>query len=312
MSGPRIDPELLAATIEGTASESERESVLRRVGSSKQAYAEFAEASAITREFDAAPLVSTERPTGEDPVPRVTANKVRYIAAFALLAATLAIFVVSRRFRDRESDFLRVAQATKISGAGDSGSIAASLGVGWSEPPWSTRRGADGPSDAAHRAFRTGVRSAQLQVALTAEDSSAVANAVAQLRDLVSGVAGAAALNLRLAALAKSPRTADVGTRFAISTQSRALIGDSEWFNLGVWTAVADIAAANGQAEFFAQSGAAMVELSRLLAANPPTRSRWIRATSPLRGLPFNGAATGAELNAVRSRLAGVFAEAGG
>ena len=102
--------------------------------------------------------------------------------------------------------------------------------------------------------FRTGVRSAQLQVALTAEDSSAVANAVAQLRDLVSGVAGAAALNLRLAALAKSPRTADVGTRFAISTQSRALIGDSEWFNLGVWTAVADIAAANGQAEFFAHT----------------------------------------------------------
>ena len=165
MSEERIDPETLAAFLEGGLAPAERERVVRALAESPDAYADFIEAAAVAREVDA----DADAPVAPATVVPINASKSRRTSWYlgsVLLAAGIAAIVVAKRGPASATDAgtaIMLAQATHVVPV-HSGAVATILGESWDQPPWSVARsGESGAGDAA-RAFRAGARYAEMEV----------------------------------------------------------------------------------------------------------------------------------------------------
>jgi anti-sigma factor RsiW len=314
MSAPQIEPELLAAFLDGAASPAEREAVLRTIAGSKDAYAEFMEASAVRRELEAGESPTAQEPPGaEQPTDIATRRgRPRYLAPLAMLAAASAVFVVFRNAPASDAGVLTIAQSTRIAGATGSGSLSRVLGARWDEPGWSVTRGAAPTRQSSARAFRSGVRFAQLEVAVNASDSSAVKSAVGQLQDLLNDVLGSAPLSARLDVLGKSGAFGTPADRSEIAEQLKLMHNDEAWFDLGVWTGSAQLAAKSGQDLFFAADGVAMTELAQLSKRKFEPAELWGTVSESIRALAAGEWRASGGYEALLEMLTKILSAAGG
>jgi hypothetical protein len=312
----RIDPELLAAVLDGTASERERAAVLERLATSKDAYARFLEAVAIQSELEQPPVVARPAPvtaTAPATVIPLEARRrpLRFLAPVLSLAAALSIVVLATS-RSTTPEVIQLAEAGHLTTGSGAGSVAQALGATWDDRGWSVMRGAEAVEGAPARAFRAGVRVAQLTMAANAGDSAAVARQAGNLGELLATVDGSSPLVLRLATLAQQGGSDQARARRELASQLRAVLGAEGWFDLGVWTESAHAAARNGELEFFAAGGGPLTALTRLLARPGTPAEQWERETRALRALSANGAHDRSELPAIDGVLTKVLAAAGG
>jgi hypothetical protein len=314
MSEAQIDPEQLAAFLDGTASATERDAVLQEIASSGRAYAEFVEAAALIREMEPALTVASggEVKPSEERTADSGSRRRGYIVSLALLAACLALFFGVRRFRSHNGDVIQLAQATQPSGPTGAGSIAKTLGVGWDEPGWSVTRGAETTRGTTERAFRAGLRFAQMEFAVNARDSVATGVAATRLEALLSDIGGSAPVSARLYQMSQPSSFGDVASRARLASQLRDLLEASDRFNLGVWTGAAQISATNGQTSFFSADGEALAQLTTLLAASPQPQNQWLAVTEALKEVRRAGNQDMNALAAIRAQLVKVVSAAGG
>lgn len=254
MTGKDISRETLAALLDGTLSSDERARVLATLARSDDAYDDFIEAIAITREIDAAGL-SVVRPAPR----RLRWRRALIVAVPALIAASVLVIV-----RDRQAT-VAVANADGITTVVRSPLAAAGASVAGTTP-LSDIRGAASDLRPSSRLFRMGVRYAELEAAYSSGDTAAVAAAFGALRDAASGTTDG---RLEVLALQTRASTVPPADRDALATRLRGAEGDTwpGWFDLGAWTASARLAAAARQVGFFAPTGDAIVALSHLLDA---------------------------------------------
>lgn len=290
MSEPRIDAELLAAFLDGTATPSEREQVLRLIAGSAEAYAEFSETVAIRGQLQAGVSEGNdgggvdgahvrEHPATPAPAPASAqpARRFPLIASLVLLAAALAAVVLFPRDTPKSGsgDVYAAAQTLRVPGATGSGALARTLGANWDAPGWSVTRGDADVGAAEHMlAFRTGLRAAQLRAATMVADSQAVAAARDEILLLLRPVNGSGPLVSQLGTWQPAATVTDAET---LTTALRAIVGQDAWFDLGFWTGTARIAALGGQAPFFAADGAAIAALRELTARPLSPEEPWAR-----------------------------------
>jgi hypothetical protein len=287
MRGVHDSAEAMASLLDGTASAAEREALMRRMAASPELHAAFVEAMAIRKALYPDVAVPPDAAARTDVAAR--SRRRRVVAACALLAACLGVVAYLRMAQPRpQRDVLDLAQGMQLHDATGAGSVSRALGPEWDAPTWAVVRGDANAREQVARAFRAGVRVAQLSAAANASDAPAVTTAVEHLRDLLAGSAGSAPLAMQLSDLAGTSGSVDARARNVLLANVRTVLGDPDWFNLGVWIETARMAALNQQAAFFAPGGAAAVELALLLRRMPEPRERWSSATLPLRDVSLH------------------------
>lgn len=317
MSTALIDPELLAAVLDGTATSEERAAVMHQIAGSRTAHAQFVEAAAIHRELTgAAPMPGEHTPS---PVPGAigpaavsTSRWWRVAAPLALAAAALVIVFVQRSPAPAGDFLVAVAPASRVVGATGSGSLERVLGPGWDEPGWTVTRGVGAQRATSSRAFRSGVRMAQFDAAARAADTAAAQAAVAQLRDLIADVSGSAPVASQLETLSQQLSPSDSAAHVALASQLRSLLGAADWYDLGFWTGASHVAALSGRAVEFTRDARLMSALEALRnRAGEPTEA-WRGTISLLDGIQPTGVANEVHLRDVVPVLRRVMQSAGG
>lgn len=267
MSDHPIDPDTLAALLDGRLDAAERERVLAQLARDEASYEAFLEASAVLRELEGSsaaaspPAANAEPPpplglvTGSAaaaaPAPVVARRRWPWklpAAAGALLAAGVAGVLLMPR---GDADPLAAARAVAGAPAGD-----------WTRPVWPAVRGEEEALSPRARAFRAGVRLAQLEVAAARGDTGALATASLSLDRLARSVPGGAGAGRRIDAAAQG----SAATRDSLADELRAVLGEAAWLDLGAWSEAARLAARARDERFFAAEGAPRQALARLLA----------------------------------------------
>lgn len=280
MSDDRIDPETLAAFLDGTATPEERDGVFRTLAHSKEAHASFLEAAAIHRELsaetpDVTPGAGASAAAVAAEPPRPSAQETAHARWFrrwhllpVVIAAGLAAILLARNTRNPGSSAaIQLAQATRLTRTSGSGTLGRALGETWAEPPWSTVRGAESTMASRRLAFRAGVRYAELEAAAQASDTTAVARSAELLAQLLSSTEGAAPIAANFRDLGGSAEFGGRSERAASAGQLRELLGAGDWFDLGVWTETARLAAAARETSFFDAGGRGVATLRRIVGS---------------------------------------------
>jgi hypothetical protein len=317
---PDDSAEDIAALLDGTASATEREMLLRRLAGSPELHATLVEAMAIRTAMQAVNEAGTDAvaqnaqredaPPSDSRVPTSVPrwSQGRIVAVCALLAASLGVVVYLRVAQNApKRDVIQIAEATQIHGARGAGSLSRVLGADWDAPTWAVVRGDASAREQSSRTFRAGVRVAQLFAASNANDAPAVTDAAQRLRELLVASAGSAPLSMQLSELAATGGFSDVRVRGVLAEQLRTVLGDADWFDLGVWIETARLAAVDHQPAFFADTSQQTSQLTAILRRSPEPRADWSTATLPLRDVPMHArsgdmTALVAVLNAVAMR----------
>lgn len=304
---------MLSAFLDGTATEEERADIMRAIAEDRAEYARFVEALRIRAALEAPPAdvatpaldeagitparrlevmraepVRRAAVSADRNAPSGSALRARRLLAPLLLAASLITVVLLTRNATRRTaagtavDMIAVAELVSVPSVRGNGAVDQALRGGAADPAWSVTRGADDGRAVSARAFRAGVRVAQLEIAAAAEDSTATAHATVSLQTLLRDVDGAAPLSVTLGSVTSSGALPDRNARHAISRQVRSLTGAAPWFDLGVWTESARHAAHRPQPAFFAPGSLPMNGARRLLTGTAGN-SDWEIATQPLR-----------------------------
>ncbi|MGH2349309.1 MAG: hypothetical protein ACRDFT_07595 [bacterium] len=254
MTVERIEPETLAAFLEGRLEPGERDRVLRIIAEHPEAYEVFADAAAAVADMaderrGIAPIAARRgRPRWRWMIPAAAAAGLAAIALWPRGERPLPLALASR---------LRIVEVP-----GD-GSLAARLGAEWDQPGWSVTRGEGTSLLESDRVFRLGARATDVELAIRARDSSAVVSLGEETARLLAGVeGGAAAAGLYRALTASGVRTS-LADRYQAVEAIRALTNGSPWFDLGAWVEAARVALAAGQRAFLVNEAG---ELRRLQA----------------------------------------------
>lgn len=267
MTHEPVDPEVVAALLDGTLPAAERDEALERLARSPGDFEAFAEAARILRdlegeeeegEADAAP----PRPAAPDPTPlplskpahrRFSGPKLWLPIAAGLAGALLLPRLL--RNPDQGVPLGLLDGAALVASPGD-GSLEAALGPEWDQPGWSVRRGGEVSLAEQRRAFRIGVRLADLEAALDAADGQGVARVAPEFLSLVGQIRASGAVvaqyeDIRAQAVrAGSPGRLDTERERAAAGLG-SLLSDSPWFEVGVWAGQARLATLSKHWEFF-------------------------------------------------------------
>ncbi|MEW5928433.1 MAG: hypothetical protein AB1941_13275 [Gemmatimonadota bacterium] len=323
--GGRVDPEVLAALLEGTLPAHERDEVLARLARSPDDYEAFVEAASVLRDLEeesgAAPVPPSPPPPapGTPPPVREIRPARRRLPGPKLwlpLAAVLAgVMVVPGLLEDPASAApLELLDGRTLVATPGDGSLA-SLGQEWNQPGWSVKRGGGRSLPEQHRDFRIGVRLAELDVALEAGDAQAVRRVEPELISLLSQVeaSGLVLDEYRQISERASRQDPDGGEeeRARAVANLAAFLQESPWFGLGIWLEQARLAALANQPRFFTASASdALEKLTSRVAEQQGKDAPIVQRLRSLRGLvdavPRNG------LGPVRSALPGIIRESGG
>ncbi len=264
MSQPVIDPERLAALLDGRLSRAERSELLSRLASSDPTLEAYADAAAITNELQ--------------PGQRRWLPPMRWIAIAAMLAGVaLAPWLwmrVRRANRDEPGRFV----ALLASRADD-------LPAGWDASPWGSVRGADEPLTAGARAGRLGARLVDLELAVQRRDTAAasVAADVGALLEAVPAAGPVGAMYRDIGARAGAAPS-DLDPLLAQAGSAAARLAGPDLVQLGAWAEASRIAAATHDAAFFEArpSRAMLARASALPGLTEPARAAIARLQAEL------------------------------
>jgi hypothetical protein len=273
VSDEQVDPETLAAFLDGTLAPGDRAKVMRVLAESPEAYADFVDASAVHRELQ--------------PAKPIRHRGVWYFAPLLLAAGVVGLLVVRRGHDAAVPGMIALAQTTRVVAPG-AGGVAASLGDAWDQPGWSVVRGESMGLGERARAFRAGARYAELEVAAQAVDSAAARRLATILAETAGGVDAGTPLAAQFRVLADAPSLGGSGARERLAEQLRTLLRMHAWFDIGAWTETARLAVAANDLAFFSPSAPAIPELRRIigtLESSPEQRAAASGVVDALRPL---------------------------
>ena len=260
MKEPSIDPERLAAFIDGRVREPERSVLLTEIASSDQAFDAFIDASVVLAEIESSGKPVSRALQQHSRYARRKPLKLMVVAVAASILVVAAVHSVLTRGRNVSSrtDPQVLALVAPASRSLDSGFYRTAL--------WPATRGASIPMRADARAVRLGVRLADLQ--LDAAASTAIgqtpASDIAAMLDGVAGAAAAAAMFRDLSSRASA------GDTLSTATMQRARddvlqFADSDLVDAGFALEMTRAAAAERNAAFFADRATEAI-LARIAA----------------------------------------------
>jgi hypothetical protein len=325
-----VDPEALAALLDGTLPEHERDEVLERLARSPGDFEAFVEAARVLRELEdesGAPPA----PPAPPPVPPPASPPVREIRParrglpgaklWLPLAAVLAgVLVVPQLLRDTggeaQAALALLAGAPVVPGSGDA-SLTRALGADSDQPGWPVKRGSGDSLTDESWEFRIGVRLADLDAAIDAHDAPAMRAAAVELTRMVERLgpgAGSVAEDYpELGLLAADPRAGggrEAGVRAVEKLGNH--FRDSAWLGLGIWVEQARLAALAGRVEHFADS-----DTRRVLAGLADSIQDEMGTAASVVGLlhdlqkQIGGGVSTSQLEAIRASLTGIVRESG-
>jgi hypothetical protein len=263
----RIDPEKLAAFLDGRLDEKERQEVLRVLAESPDEFETFAQAAALLGELQTGEAAAgRERP--EPGTSRWLVRRVLLAGIPTLAAAMLAgWFVIPRLTAGGDFDVVGFNGAALLASAN---ALASRLEGGWVDAGVPVPRGAGGAMSARGRAFSMGVRLSDLEVALSTADTVARSRLAHEIPELLGAIEGGAAIEARYRQLLSGVSTE--ADRSAAARDVRLLLLDSPWLDLGAWTETARLALlVDGDAFFRKRSNRTALEgiLRRIPQTDP-------------------------------------------
>jgi hypothetical protein len=317
-----LDPEVLAALLDGRLSGKEREEVLTRLARSPEDFDAFAEAAATVRDVaDVTPLTILKPEPEPEPKPKPSPgpNPQWWSAKIWLPIAAVLVGAILLRPSMRsggESTIALLAGPTLVARPGDS-SLASALGADWEQPGWSVSRGGESALVVRQREFRVGVRLADVEASFDARDAAALRTAGGELVAGLGQFEGAGSIATEyqgLVARASAPDSlvAMAGDRTQARKDILDFLKDSPWFGLGTWVEQARLATLANKAAFFdLRASESLQRLIDRLSGEARADSSTVASLRRLQEISRDGV-SGAEMSEVRSALADVIREAGG
>lgn len=282
----RLDPETLAALLDGTLPAEERAAAIDILARSDADFEVMADAAKALEDLEggggANASPASADPDHADRDASLTEPEDRWVPGWKLwlplAAAVVGIVFLPRLLRDSELDTLW----------GDFGVVAArtgprlesALGPAWETPGWTAVRGTDIVLNSAQRAYRAGAQLAALAVAVRAGDAEAGDRSRSRLVELLEPVEGG---GLATAALRDwlTPTNGGEPGPGAWARTVRAMesvSGSGDWFRLGLWTERSRLAVLAGATELVYSEGAAS-DLERLAGHLPAAERERIRTS---------------------------------
>lgn len=264
MKDSNIDPERLAALIDGKLRGAERDQVIAQLAQSDEAYEIFVDAAGVVQELEEGEQPATIE---SDPVvpfrPPLAWWKRGGTRLLALAAGLVGIAALS---------WTLLPHLASRNGNGDwpvalLSDDASGLPQSWTDVAWPRTRASTEVLTTESRAARIGARLVDLELALRKPDQRAAgfAEEVASLMDGIPGAAASASWYRSVAQSAgqgSAPATAEWSS-MRVTTES---VAGQVPARLGAWAETARIAAMRHDASFFS-SNAFRSELERALAA---------------------------------------------
>lgn len=314
-----VDPEVLAALLDGGLSAAERDEAFQRLSRSQGDYEALVEAIRIRRDLEADAQAA---PAGPAPAPQKHAalpGRPRrrwpvgraWWRLAAVIAGVLLVPRVLQEVRTAPTPLGLLDGATLVQSPGD-GTLAASLGAGWDQPeggPW--RRGGS-PLPSLSQEFHSGMRLADLEVALDAGDVTAARRIAPELISLLaqSRVPGPLVADYqRISARAHERSRHFADDRARAATALTRYFHDSPSFGLGLWVEQARLATLANRAGFFdARATRALEPLVDRLARQQGPGTPVVSELRRLQRVIDSGASPG-DLEPIREHLDAVIRE---
>jgi hypothetical protein len=245
VTGPTIDPERMAALLDGRVDAREREALMAELAASGEDLEVFADAVAVMGETGGA-VADAPPDAGVIPLHPRRAAVWRWLPAVAAAAVLvmLAPWLADRLRSDAPVDPARLALLLERADAG--------LPEGWNRHPWTATRGAGDPLTGETRAVRLGAHLLTLELAARAGDPEAgqIAAEVGALLDDVAGGGPAAAVYRQVAREVDEGRAPEPALLRDGWEAASALV-DAQMLGVGAWLEAARVAAAGRDAAFF-------------------------------------------------------------
>lgn len=294
---PKVDPETLAAFLDGRLSPEERAEVMEHLATSEDDYEAFLEAVHVLGALEESDA------TGPDVAgPRRSESGWRVPGARALAAAAavavvaLGVWLVSRAGPPTDGTPVALVASLDTDPTGL---------PGWDEPAWPVLRSPDALLAPRERAFRLGVRHAHLAAAARADLDEASRRLAGELTTLASELPGGgplAALYRRIGELPSgAEEAADLRREAWLATEGAAPTAE---LRLGAWVGAARLALLAEDLSWF-RSPAAREARSAVdeESLTPPVRRGWREVRELARGDPVEPDSLGSALNALAETL---------
>ena len=244
MSEPEIDPERLAALLDGRVDEKERAELLARLAASPETRSVLADAASIIDDVQASSSApSTSKGTGR------IRGRFPFSTSWMALAAGVVILVsASVLYRSTRTGSTDAAAYAKL--LADASGLPASFDT----RPWGTARSATQPVTEQGRAYRLGARLTDLELTVPRRDSRVATLAEDAASLLVEvPVGGGAVRAFRDLATAASTANANLEPLLGSARRELASLADvdQERMRYGSWLEAARVAAARHDSVFF-------------------------------------------------------------
>jgi hypothetical protein len=265
---PNLDLELIAALIDGRLSGEQRAGAVRLLADSDDAMEIFATAVRYQHAVES-----------DDSTPKVVAPRPMRrwrVAVPIAAAAALAIVVVPVVLKQPGGD-VATQYALALS---QNPRFASGLPAGWDAHGWSVTRGVNarqtatlpGESPEPTIAFRLGVQSVDLDVAVRRGDTALARRVIGQIVDVLGSVALSQSVELSYNELAKGlssePLPKSVARASNAERELRNTLNGSPWYSFGAWSSAATLATQLRDTAFFQSTHGAAFVRSAMPAAD--------------------------------------------
>ena len=297
MNDARLDPETLAAFLDGKLDPSERTRVLQILADHPEQYEVFADAARAAGAL-----------AGPTLVPIDTARRRRWAVpvAAAVAAGIAAAVFLPRGGADVDSP-AALAGAFEVVSVTGNGSLALRLGANWDQPGWSVTRGVTRTADRA-TAFRLGARATDVEIAVKARDSVALRLVGAELVDLAASQEAGAAVAAVYREMLAAGLDGSAEARAQAASQLKGVSGEGLWFDLGAWAEAARVALAAGRLEFVRDRRSAVTRFRERVMERPSDQ----RGALPGLLDELESALADGQREAIQQTLARLISAAGG
>ena len=239
---PQLDPEQIAALLDGRLSDAERRALLEAVAESADTAEVLADAAAIIGEEPDSRSLMLPRALSAPVGRRSRWPTPARLAAAAVIVVLVGIGLIRSRPRSLGSGFP------------DYAALMAGGDASWTSLPevWSATRGVETTSSSRARSVRVGARLTDLERSIRARDTG-VASAAISIARLLESIPASAPVVAALRDIARNAGqpTPDLLSRFEVAGPAALSLVNSELAGVGAWLEAARIAASSHDAEFF-------------------------------------------------------------
>ena len=243
-----IDLALIAAFIDGRLSGAERDRVVRLLNESEAALEIYADA------------VSARQDVGEPAVVPISSAEPRrrrpWMVAVPAAAAAVLLLAIMPTVRAKREQSLLHANVASIAGPISVGAgLPTTIGAGWDQHGWTVMRGEGSTFVDSITAFRLGVGTTDLHIALAAGDRARalrIANSMVELLESMSlaDAVGAEYQSIRDRVGSGEPVTSLLPSSQRAEDRLDTFL-NSPWFGIGKWLGAGAVAARAHSGDFF-------------------------------------------------------------